>query len=296
MAELTGWIKNPNEVSVVLESLPNPFFRRAAWGLAGTGRDQTVLLYKAWADATGKGYPPYPAQQIGDCVSHAFAHAVDLLACVEIAIGREAEVFKETASEAVYGMARVDIGGQRGSRSDGAVGAWGAKAVNTLGTVSREVVGPYSGKRAKEWGANGVPDDIKGKAKPQTVRTVSMVTTWNELEDSLANGYPVVVCSDQGFTMERDRDGYCRPEGSWMHAMFISGIRADNRPAACICQSWGENTPKGPMSLDQPSYSFWAERRVVERMIGQKDSWSVGGFNGYPGRPLPSHWNYDGMA
>jgi hypothetical protein len=290
----TGWIHDPGEVRSYLSTLPRPSFNDAAPHLWGSGAGETVLLYKAWKDVTG-GYPPYPAQTIGDCVSQAFSHAIDLLACVEIAIGKEAETFKETSSEAIYGMARVDIGGQRGSRSDGAVGAWGAKAVGTLGTVSREVTGPYDGRRAKEWGAAGVPAEIKAKAKGQTTRINTQVTTWGELEDALANGYPVVVCSDQGFTMERGQDGFCRPQGSWMHAMFISGVRTD-KPGACIVQSWGANVPSGPTSLDQPDFSFWAERKVVERMLGQGDSWVVGGFNGYPGRPLPRNWTYDGLA
>lgn len=291
----TGWLRNPDAVAKTLATMPFPYFASAAPGLSGSGEGKTALLYKAWKDVSGS-YPEYPAQEIGDCVSQAYGHGIDLLASVEIAIGKEPEEFKPTATEAIYGMARVDIGGQRGSRSDGAVGAWGAKAVSTLGTVSREVVGPYSGQRAKDWGANGVPSEIKAKAKAQTVRVVSLVKTTTEAEDALANGYPIVVCSDQGFTMERDANGFCSPRGSWMHAMLVAAVRADATPGFLILQSWGPNVPSGPTTLDQPNFSFWITPSTMARMLGQGDSYAVGGFNGYPGKRLPSRWSWLDLA
>ena len=76
------------------------------------------------------------------------------------------------------------------SHEDGAVGAWAAKAISTEGTVSRNVTGAYDGQRAKLWGYQGVPADIKSQAVNHKVKTVSLVTTYEELEDALANGYP----------------------------------------------------------------------------------------------------------
>ncbi len=294
--KLGGWIRNPTAVAAELVTMPRPFFESAAPGLNGTGAGKTVLLYKAWQDVNKGRYIDYPAQVIGDCVSQGFGHGVDLLAAVQIAIGNRPEAFKQTATEAIYGMARVDIGGQRGSTSDGAVGAWAAKAVSTLGTLNRDDLGPYDGRRSKTWGAKGVPAELKAKAAEHKVRTVSMVRTYEELEDAIANGYPVPVCSDQGFAMERDAAGFCKARGTWMHCMLICAVRSDDRPGACIVQSWGDNVPSGPTALDQPTYSFWADRPVVERMLAQQDSWSLSSFVGYPGQNLPSHWSYAGLA
>jgi hypothetical protein len=189
-------------------------------------------------------------------------------------------------------MARVDIGGQRGSFQDGAVGAWAAKAVSTLGTLPRDVVGPYDGRRAKQWGARGVPADLMAKAPLHKVETTSLVTTYSELEDALANGYPVTVCSDQGFALERDPEGFCSPRGVWGHCMLIVGVRAGSRPGACIFQSWGSSMPSGPLALDQPPNSFWADREVVERMLSMQDSWALSNFDGYPSQNLPAHWSF----
>ena len=280
----------------MLAAMPRPFFAAAASHLSGSGSGQTVLLYKAFQDVNGGRYLDYPAQTIGDCVSHGFGHGIDLLEAVQIAVGHQAEEFKQTATEAIYGMARVDIGGQHGSLFDGAVGAWAAKAVTTLGTLSRDVVGPYNGQRAKEWGRAASPANSKSKATAHKVKTASLVTTFEELEDALANGYPVTVCSNQGFTLERDADGFCRPQGVWAHCMLIVGVRADQRPGACIFQSWGSEVPSGPLALDQPPNSFWAERAVVERMLGLQDSWSLSNFEGYPGQVLPDHWTFADFA
>ncbi len=294
LSHLDGWRHDPYAVGSVLRSLPMPLFWHSAPNLRGSGAGKSTLLYKAWKDVLGN-YFPYKAQTIGDCVSHGHGHGVDLLEAVRIARAVAKEKWEETATEAIYGMARVDIGGQRGSMEDGAVGAWAAKAISTLGTVDRDVVGPYDGNRAKQWGANGVPSDIEAKAPQHKVHTVSLVQTYSELEDALANGYPVTVCSNQGFSMTRDAQGFCRPEGSWAHCMLLVGTRTD-RPGACIFQSWGSTQPGGPLDLDQPPNSFWAERSVVESMLSMGDSWSLSGFDGYPDQTLPDHWTYEGFA
>jgi hypothetical protein len=294
--KLGGWIHNPAEVQRMLAGMPRPYFAATAPHLGGSGAGQTTLLYKAFKDVNDDQYIDYPAQAIGDCVSHGFGHGIDLLEAVQIAIGHKAEEFKQTATEAIYGMARVDVGGQRGSYSDGAVGAWAAQAVSTLGTLSRDVVGPYDGRRAKLWGAEGVPADQKAKAGDHKVRTSSLITSYSDLEDALANGYPVTVCSNQGFTLERDEHGFCNPQGIWGHCMLIVGVRADQRPGACIFQSWGSSMPSGPLEIDQPPNSFWADRDVVERMLNMRDSWALSNFDGYPCQALPSHWTYADFA
>jgi hypothetical protein len=290
----TGWIHSPEEVEATLATMPRPLFAEAAPEVEGTGEGRTTLLYKAWKDVL-RGYFPYPAQQIGCCVSRGFSEGIDLLECVEIAVGKEAETFTPTSHEAIYGMARVDVGGQRGSYEDGAVGAWAAKAVTLIGTVAQDVVGPYSDRLAKDWGARGVPDEVKAKAARHKVKTSSLVRTYAELEDALANGYPVPVCSNQGFTLQRDRQGFCRPEGQWAHCMLIAGVRTD-RPGALIVQSWGMNVPSGPLDLDQPPNSFWADRQVVESMLGMRDSWALSRFDGYERQDLPAHWSWGGFA
>ena len=73
-------------------------------------------------------------------------------------------------------------------------------------------------------------------------------------------------------------------------------MRADERPGACIFQSWGNSMPSGPLALDQPPNSFWADRRVVESMLSMQDSWALSSFEGYPSQSLPGAWTYADFA
>jgi hypothetical protein len=264
-----------------------------------------ILLYKAWTDLFA-GYPPYPAQQIGDCVSFGHAHATDLLQCIEyeLAVGPRGPPPKptdiqETDTEFLYGAAR-EAGGMLGGQ-DGCFGAAAVKAMTETGIVSRRMLGAqgvYSGQRAKQWGRTGPPEILKSKAAAFKLGSVAQVTTWDELVAALHNGNPVTICTARGFNLQRDSQGFCKLQGRWGHCMFIAGIRFD-RPGACIIQSWGTDMPSGPLGLDQPSYSFWADRNAIEAILSEGDSWALskspnfgqtaqGGEN--PRRRLPSSW------
>jgi hypothetical protein len=254
-----------------------------------------ILLYSAFKDVLGK-YPDYPAQEIGDCVSFGHAHANDLAQCVEIRLGDPA-VYEETDTEFIYGTAR-SVAGMLGQPDDGCYGAAAVQAMTTIGEVSREQLGTdgaYSGDRAKEWGTKGIPASTVAKAAPYKLGSAAQVSTWDELVAAISNGYPVTICTDRGFTMKRDSQGFCREKGTWGHCMFIAGVRFD-RPGACIIQSWGDDQPAGPTGLDQPSYSFWSERDVIERILAEGDSWAICKAPAFKARALPPAWHFHDMA
>jgi hypothetical protein len=272
-----------------------PTMAQAAPHLMAAGSpNDPILLYKAWRDVLGKD-PAYPAQQIGDCVSFGHGHGNDLLQCIEISLG-EPSIFQETDTEFIYGMSR-EVAGILG-RQDGSYGAAAVKAMTTVGMVSRAMLGTdgtYSGQRAKSWGLDGPPDAMKNEAAPFKLGSSANVTTWDELVAALRNGYPVTICSNQGFTLARDQQGFCAARGRWGHCMFIAGVRFD-RPGACIVQSWGPETPSGPTALDQPSFSFWADQSVVSRILGEGDSWALSKSPSFQKRDLPPAWRYHDAA
>ena len=101
----------------------------------------------------------------------------------------------------------------------------------------------FDPRRARDWGRAGLPDDLEPEARQHLVRTVSLVRTFAEARAALANGYPVAVCSGQGFSMTRDRDGFCAPRGQWNHCMCFIGATGGRRPGLCCLQSWGPTTP-----------------------------------------------------
>jgi hypothetical protein len=294
LSQLGGWIDDGGHEPIA-QQLPN--LAEIAPGMVGESNADTstdpILLHKAWVDVL-KAHPSYPAQQIGDCVSFGHAHANDLLQCIEIALGEGSE-YRETATEFIYATSR-EVAGILGNR-DGSYGSAAVKAMTTGGVLSREMLGPdgaYKGSRAKQWGRSGAPSDVKAKASSFKLGSAALVSDWDSLVAAMRNGYPVTICSNQGFSLARDESGFCRARGWWAHCMFISGIRFD-RPGACICQSWGPDSPQGPTQLGQPSFSFWAERDVIERILKQGDSWALSKAADFVSRPIPKTWNW-GLA
>jgi hypothetical protein len=273
-----------------------PSLQQAAPQLFGAIGEPTapILLYKAYRDVLGHD-PEYPAQQIGDCVSFGHGHGNDLLQLIEIGLGAPLE-FRETDTEFIYGTSR-QVAGILGS-SDGSYGSAAVKAMTTIGVVSREMLGTdgtYSGERAKSWGYYGPPQSILAEAASFKLGSAALVSTWDELVAAVRNGYPVTICCDQGFTLTRDEQGFCPLSGTWGHCMLIAGVRFD-RPGACILQSWGQGVPSGPIALDQPDWSFWADRTALEAILAEGDSWAISKAAGFVSRPLPPRWKYDAAA
>jgi hypothetical protein len=287
-----GWIDHPDRHLVAAEF---PTFASAAPRCMAAPNDgKPVLLYKAWKDVL-KDYPKYIAQVNGSCVSMGHGHGNDLLQCVEISTGEPSE-YRETHTEFIYATSR-EVGGMLG-RQDGSYGGAAIKAMTTIGIVSREMLGSdgaYSGPREKSWGYSGAPQKYKDMAAAYKLGNGALVSTWDELTAAIGNGYPVTICSNQGFTMTRDAQGFCAAWGRWGHCMCIAGVRFD-RPGACILQSWGPETPSGPTDLDQPHFSFWADQRVIERILSAGDSWALSKSPDFVERKLPPHWSWSVAA
>lgn len=232
---------------------------------------------------------------VHNCVSFGHAHANDLLQCIEISLGEPAD-YKETDTEFIYGASR-EISGNLGN-SDGSYGSAAVKAMTQWGMVSREMLGSdgaYDGHRAKQWGRTGPPQKIKDMAKPYLLGGAALVQTWDELVAAITSGYPVTICSNQGFTMTRDQNGFCDAHGHWGHCMSCAAVRFDIE-GACVLQSWGKNTPDGPQVLGQPSFSFWAHRQTIEHILSQGDSWAISKSPDFAPRPLPTSWRYSSAA
>lgn len=267
-----------------------PTFADRAPHLIGTGAGKTVLLYEAARQVMGQDLDPGP-QKIGDCVSWGWSGSVDLVACVQIATGGMPQQFNwdlRTCTEATYALSRVEYGNLDGSYSDGSVGSWAAEAVSKGGTLSRKRLGPYDPQRAKQWGAKGLPDDLEPEARQQLVKTVALVTTYEQARDAIANGYPVAVCSGVGYEGKRDQDGFIRRRGSWAHCMKYVACRDDGKPGLLQAQSWGldhAGEPKG--QYDIPDNCWWVTPEDANAQLREQDSFALSQFMGYPAQTIP---------
>lgn len=294
MEELFGYQPNEEENENFIGSLPHPTLATAGPELALDDKRETVLY-----PALLKCMPDWKrgAQGIGSCVGWGWSLGVDILAAVEVVLKREPESFGGRTLEAsVYAFSRVEARGKtRAGTSDGSYGGAAAKAVRDWGTLhygidyNGERFGTYSAKREKAWGNTGVPDNLEPFAKQHRVAEVTLVDSFEAAATAIQNGYPVPVCSGQGFTKQRDSDGFCRASGSWSHCMLFCGVRFD-RPGLLCFNSWGKSNsgPRYPVDMPQAAAdcSFWVDASTADRMLRGRDSYAMASYEGFAPRKL----------
>jgi hypothetical protein len=295
MSDRFGWINDPVAVEKCLARMPRAYYEDHRESIKGTGAGKVVLLHNAVIQLAGSF--AVNLQTIGDCVSHGAAKACEVLMASDILIRGEPELWKGlVATEPIYAGSRVEVGGGRLGNGDGSLGAWGAKWLTDWGVLVRGVYGEidlttYSGDRARQWGKRGAgcPDTLELLAKEHPIKTASLVTTYEDARDAIANGYPVTVASMQGFRDDgaRDSDGFLKATGQWPHQMaFIACDDQFKRPGLLCQNSWGANWGSGPQRHDQPCGSFWVDADVCNKMLGQEDSYAFSGFEGFPAQQL----------
>jgi hypothetical protein len=299
---LMGWLDHPLQRSRLAGTLPHRTLSAANPALLSQPPLDNIFLYKAWKDVLGS-YPDYPAQQIEDCTSFGAGHAIDLLQCVEISHSGSNIEYEEVCTECLYGLGR-EVGGLLRDDAGGGYGVAVAKAAAVLGMVPRSLVGPYSGSRAKEWGYSGVPFQIKQNASQFKIGAITLVTTVAELDAALGNLYPCAGGFREGFTMTRDVRGVCHREGKWGHEMACVAKRTpppetngtQRLPEYLLIQSWGPDTPDGPTTDDQPSWSFWVTQGDMSDILSHKDFMTFSSFGGFRARSVPVAWTNSGWG
>lgn len=300
-----GWTPPDPAITAqyIQERGKDAFLRTAAPQLFSEENDQDVYLWRA-LDKVRPGFYPLNQGQLGSCVSFGWGICCDTLLAIDNVTGRSSK-FLEASEESIYGLARNEAFGRIGhSRSDGASGVGAAKAVTKFGVIYRQKydafdldLSKYSVALCANWGAEGnggSKDGLNGpfdkEAQQHPIKTTALVRTVQEAQAALQNGYPVAICSGQGFSSSRDADGFARASGSWSHCMACLGYRGGSRPGFLIINSWGHVWNSGPKyPADQPDGSFWAEPDTVARMLAGSDSFALSGETGFPARKLNNH-------
>jgi len=291
-----GWTPDPQTIADNLNPLWTTQFDATPAGMAVMG-DEDVFLWQAVRKVNNKGPPWYPnvnQESVGCCVGCGWKHCADVCQAFQILSGAKAE-WKPVSVEVLYGNSRVLVGGGRIS-GDGSVGAWAKEAAEKYGVAPMEPVNGvdlsvFSPARAREYGRAGVPAAVNDAAKSHPVKGSALVKSWADVKRAIQQGYPVAVCSNQGFTMDRDATGRARPQGTWAHCMAIIGVRSGANEGAFILNSWGDRAHTGPAwPGDMPVAGFWADAAVVDRMVRQGDSFALSNLQGFPARRVPLNW------
>jgi hypothetical protein len=291
-----GYSPNRDGTDEFLASLAKPTLTQAGPDLAlDETRDVFLGSYLLQCDPGWKR----GAQKIGSCVGWGWALSCDILAACDIHVRSEAEVYGGRVLEAsVYAFSRVEVRGQKNLGGDGSYGGAAAKAVTKFGTLhygldyGGEKFTDNSGSREKEWGRDGVPDRLEKYAANHKVSSVALVTDFEQAAKAIQNGYPVAVCSMQGFSMTQ-REGYLTPMGSWAHCMMFAGVRWKPYPALLCVNSWGD-CYSGDVDKTLPVQfqrsAGWVRADTCTRMLKGEDSFALSGYSGFAPRKLEGNW------
>ncbi len=313
LSHLGGWNPNPAGVERWLKHHSNktPLFADHGPKIVASEIKDTFLyeyllrLHPTWKRG---------AQGIGDCTSWGWEIACTILMATQIAkMGRLEGFLGEAATEAIYGGARVEAEGRKtGGWTDGWYGAGCAKWVKNWGVVLRKDhsiqtgnkehdLTRYSSDKAKNWGNYGCGGQndkslLDAVAKLHPVQSTALVTTFEQAAAAIMNGYPVPVCSGQGFASTRDKDGFARGQGSWSHCMCFVGCRGGSRPGLLCMNSWGASCsgPVWPETMPEAVRvcTWWVEPSTANSMLRGEDSFAVSELNGFPPAKLPD-WGLD---
>ena len=291
----SGWVPDPEAVEAVVSQMAVPYFADTAAGKVVQGDPGHIYLWDLQQKVLGHAPPVHNQNPVGSCVSFGTARAVEKSLAAQIVAGDRFE-FTDVCEEVIYGGSRVEVGGGR-IRGDGSVCAWAAKFVKEYGAIPRgtyELDGKtydltrYDPARCRDWGRHGVPDQLEPKVREFQAGDAALVRSWAEAKKALAQGYGIAICSNQGFDMRRDANGVCRPRGSWAHCMCLDGFHTEGgKEYGHIENSWGKNAHTGPVGWGDPTTAgFWADAKVVDRMLRQGDSWAFSAVKGFPEREL----------
>lgn len=300
----TGWKDEPEAVAAMraaweARGMPADFSRAAPHLMQGAD-DAPVFFWDAEEKLFGAAKPSWNQLQVGSCVGFGTTRMAQDLLLWEIFCG-EAEEYpgSDLCPEVTYGGSRVEIGG--GSiGGDGSVGAWAYEFGTRFGFVKRGKYGTldltsYNERTCRALGNQGLPTDLEAVAKEHPIQAAAFVKTGAEVWAALGAGKPVVVCSNRGFTMQRDSRGYCSRSGTWNHCMGLRGrfVEPDVGPSVVDQNSWGDYLGSANRTIryvgadgkvytkDLPQGCFAIKLDVAGEMASQGDTAALAGFRGW---------------
>lgn len=292
-----GWLKREDARRDFIAQNAKPFFKDFAQPIKGSSDGKAVLLWPTYEKVTKAKFSPF-YQEIGDCAAEAGVLGSQFLAALQVGLQHRNEEYKGPFSvEYTYASSRVEVGGGKIRRGDGSTGAWVAESLRRYGLLRRDKYGQYDLTKyrpdlGQKWGKRGVgvPDELEPIGKEHPVKTVTLIESWEQAADSVANGFPVMIASSIGYNQETDRDGFLDHQGIvWYHVMLLVGIdrRRGKREGGCIQNSWGDLWLTGPKhELGTPSGGFWADSKNIDLAIREGDSFALSNYVGYPRRNL----------
>ncbi len=211
----------------------HPTVRQAAPQLFEQDDDADVDLCLLYEKVAGQRWNSLNQNPRGFCVGFGNAKMATL-ALAMMAHAREIDwPGADVAIEPIYGGSRFEIGRlKHGSTlhqgDDGSVGSWATEWLLDYGILlkkryDRVDLSRYSLERCALYGQTGVDDSIEDDARLHPIQQMSLCQRGEDVWRLIGQLHPVLHCSNQGFAMQRQRDGTCSAVGSWAHCAGWSG-------------------------------------------------------------------------
>ena len=239
---------------------------------------------------------------VGSCTGFGTAGALNIALAKFCLENRTPEWYTPISESAAYANGR-ESGGMLG-QSDGGYGSACAKSTEEIGMLRRmpypsKDLTDYTVSDARELGRYGIGRyGLKPDAFRMRAGTVFQVRSAEDAKSALRDGFAINVCSMQAFRTVRDVNGICEADNtrSWAHSMTVVGFRTvaiDGRTVTLfrLQQSWGDNSPSGPLVDDMGYGMFDIREEVMDRMLSRGDSFAYGDLvveDAPPPGPMPS--------
>ncbi len=250
--------------------------------LYGFGKDKVSCLWKSWAKATGSEFVPRK-QRHADCVAFASATCLDLLTTIQMCQGNGVFI-KKSATDPIYSGGRNNIVHPRVNY--GMRGGWAIRYLETYGNLLEQKYGKYdftiySEQTCIALDRQPLPESLLTYASQHPLLDSSALSSWEEIRDAVAAGYPVLFCSPMGLeNSNRDRQGFVIPKGTWYHAMVIAAVNDGRRPGGCFINSHGSNWASGPKTYGQPDGSVWVDAKYIDKYV--MEAYAFSSYKGFP--------------
>jgi hypothetical protein len=246
--------------------------------------DLSSYLVKCWGEKW------YLSQgDCGCCVACGAALACDVLMAIDTVRNASGNPTSRTDVHTIYWGSRVEIGKNR-IQGEGSVGVWACEYLKTYGALPQKKYPEVDLSKfspslcCSQQSYKGVPDTLEPTARQHPVKTYAQVKSFDEAVYALAEGFPITIASSQGFRMELDANGFGRPSGTWNHQQCIVAYELEPTPCLWIANSWDACYRGGPPGWCPAVMKV--DKRTVDRMLKEGDSWALSQFEGFRGPGL----------
>ena len=250
--------------------------------------DLTVYMRQVWGEEW------YLNQlECGSCVAHTGVLAWDIRTAINIVKSGSIQPAERADVMSVYWGSRNEIGGGR-IRGQGSVNAWAAQWLKQYGAIPKR---KYQSADLSKYdpsvccgrqSSQGVPDDLEPIARENQIDGFDQVKTFDEAVYAIDNEMPVMIASDQGFSMQLDADGFgtpllpITPRNAWLHSQVAAAYELTPKRCLWLVNHWGLCYRGGPagwcraiMKVSEP---------IANYMLSSGDCWAVRGGGYKPNR------------